>query len=227
MEAGWLARRVARQLGRYDCVVRRCWNQWIREMSFTRRQGSGRPRQTITSINLSSDDNRVHLWRPLGERLNSSFALQRHTAPTAGVMVWGAIVYNTGSPLVLICGTMTAQQYVHDILQPYVLPLMKRLPGAIFQQDNARPPTARVSQDSLNTVTTLPWPVKSPDLSLIEHIWDNFGRRVGHPTNLNELEARLQQIWNEISQDIIQNLYASILDHIAWCIRSRGGSTGN
>ncbi|GFU66748.1 transposable element Tcb2 transposase [Trichonephila clavipes] len=46
MEVGWSARRVTRQLGRSDCVVRRCWDQWIREMSFTRRQGSGRPRQT-------------------------------------------------------------------------------------------------------------------------------------------------------------------------------------
>ncbi|GFV88615.1 retrovirus-related Pol polyprotein from transposon TNT 1-94 [Trichonephila clavipes] len=46
MEVGWSARRVARQLGRSDCVVKRCWNQWIREMSFTRRPGSERPRQT-------------------------------------------------------------------------------------------------------------------------------------------------------------------------------------
>ncbi|PRD24829.1 UNVERIFIED_CONTAM: hypothetical protein NCL1_42646 [Trichonephila clavipes] len=34
-------------------------------------------------------------------------------------MVWGAIAYNTRSSLVLILGTMTAQQYVHDILQPH------------------------------------------------------------------------------------------------------------
>ncbi|GFT03425.1 uncharacterized protein TNCV_2985871 [Trichonephila clavipes] len=27
METGWSARRVARQLGRSDCVVRRCWGQ--------------------------------------------------------------------------------------------------------------------------------------------------------------------------------------------------------
>ncbi|GFW54149.1 acetylcholine receptor subunit delta [Trichonephila clavipes] len=32
------------------------------------------------------DDNRVPVWRPRGERLNPAFALQRHTAPTAGVM---------------------------------------------------------------------------------------------------------------------------------------------
>ncbi|GFV39132.1 transposable element Tcb2 transposase [Trichonephila clavipes] len=84
-------------------------------------------------------------------------------------MVWGAIAYNTRSSLVLICGTMTAQWYVHDILQPHVLPLMQRLPGAIFQQYNDRPHTARVSQDCLRTVTTLPWPARSPGLSQIEH----------------------------------------------------------
>ncbi|GFX81363.1 transposable element Tcb2 transposase [Trichonephila clavipes] len=74
----------------------------------------------------------------------------------AGVMVWGAIAYNTWSPLIVIRGTMTAQRYVHDILQPHVLPLMQWLPGAIFQQDNVRLQTSRVSQDYLRTVTNLP-----------------------------------------------------------------------
>ncbi|GFS63852.1 transposable element Tcb2 transposase [Trichonephila clavipes] len=46
MENGWSARQVARQLDRSNCVLRRCWDQWIREMSFTRRPGSGRPRHT-------------------------------------------------------------------------------------------------------------------------------------------------------------------------------------
>ncbi|GFV28898.1 transposable element Tcb2 transposase [Trichonephila clavipes] len=59
-------------------------------------------------FNLSSNDNRVRVWRPLGKRLNPAFALQRHTALTAGVMVWGDIAYNTRAPVVLIRGTMTA-----------------------------------------------------------------------------------------------------------------------
>ncbi|GFW26953.1 transposable element Tcb2 transposase [Trichonephila clavipes] len=93
---------------------------------------------------------------------------------------------------------MATQPYVHDILQPHALVLMQRLPEAIL---------ARVLQDCLRTVTTIPSPARSPDLSLIRHIWDNLVRRVGYFTSLNEREARLQQIWNEMSQDIIQNLY--------------------
>ncbi|GFS57030.1 uncharacterized protein TNCV_4238211 [Trichonephila clavipes] len=56
---------------------------------------------------------------------------------------------------------------------------------------------------TLSTVTNLPWLARSPDLPQIEHIWDHLGRRVGHPTSLNKLDARLQQIWNEMSQDSI------------------------
>ncbi|GFX07694.1 HTH_Tnp_Tc3_2 domain-containing protein [Trichonephila clavipes] len=46
MKARWPARRVARQLGRSECVVRRCWDQWIRQTLFTRRPSSGCSRPT-------------------------------------------------------------------------------------------------------------------------------------------------------------------------------------
>ncbi|GFT72637.1 transposable element Tcb2 transposase [Trichonephila clavipes] len=126
-------------------------------------QGSRREERHIvvfsdeSRFDLSSDDNRIRVWRPRGERLNPAFALQRHTTPTADGMIWGAITYNTRSPLVTIRGTMAAQRYVHTILQPHVLPLMQRLPGAPFQQDNVRPHTASVSQECFRTVIILPW----------------------------------------------------------------------
>ncbi|GFV72107.1 transposable element Tcb1 transposase [Trichonephila clavipes] len=183
-------------------------------------QRNGRIQSDESRFNLGSDDNRVCVWRPQVERLNPVFALQRHTTPTAGVMVWGAISYNTRSPLVLILGSMTAQRYVHAILQSHVLPLVQRLPGAIFLPDTARPHTAKMSQDCLHTVSTFPWPAQSPDLFPIEHIWDHLEWRVGHPTSLNELEARLHQMWNEMSQDIIHSLHATMPDRIASCIRA-------
>ncbi|GFY22069.1 transposable element Tcb1 transposase [Trichonephila clavipes] len=100
---------------------------------------------------------------------------------------------------------------------------MQELPGPIFKQDNVRPHTARVSQDCLRSFTTLPWPTRFTDLSPMEHVWGPLGRRAVHPMSLNELEARLQHIWNEMCQDTIQNLYASMPDRIESCIRALEG----
>ncbi|GFV29057.1 transposable element Tcb1 transposase [Trichonephila clavipes] len=144
-------------------------------------------------------------------------------------MVWGAIAYNAWSPLVLIGVTMTAQRYVHDMLLPHVLPLMQQLSEAILKQDNAEIHTAGLSQDCLRTVTIFPWLAGSPDFSQylgFEDIWDSLGRRVGHYRSFNEQETRLQIIWNEISQDIMQNLYVLMPDRIASCFHARGGSSG-
>ncbi|GFW82922.1 transposable element Tc1 transposase [Trichonephila clavipes] len=55
-------------------------------------------------------------------------------------------------------------------------PFLNGLPGAIFQQDNARTHTARVAQDFLRHFQTLPWPARSPDLSPIKHVWDQLKR---------------------------------------------------
>ncbi|GFV17199.1 transposable element Tcb2 transposase [Trichonephila clavipes] len=47
--------------------------------------------------------------------------------------------------------------------------MLSSRPGAIYQQDNARPHTARLSQQCLQGYDVLPWPARSPDLSPIEH----------------------------------------------------------
>ncbi|GFY19061.1 transposable element Tcb2 transposase [Trichonephila clavipes] len=62
-------------------------------------------------------------------------------------MVCGAKAYDRRSTLIEMRGTLTGQRYVDDILRPHVGPFLNGLPGAIFQQDNALPPTARVAQD--------------------------------------------------------------------------------
>ncbi|GFY19025.1 transposable element Tcb2 transposase [Trichonephila clavipes] len=49
-------------------------------------------------------------------------------------------------------------------------PFLNGLPGAIFQQDNARPHTARVAQDFLRPFETLPWHTRSSNLSPVEHM---------------------------------------------------------
>ncbi|GFS95809.1 DDE_3 domain-containing protein [Trichonephila clavipes] len=72
-----------------------------------------------------------------------------HTARTAGVMVWGAIAYDSRSTLMVMRGTLTGHCYVDDIIRPHVGPFLNGLSGAIFLQNNARLHTARVAQDFL------------------------------------------------------------------------------
>ncbi|GFU01525.1 transposable element Tcb1 transposase [Trichonephila clavipes] len=103
---------------------------------------------------LGTDDNRVRLWTRPGERYNSPYTVLRHTTRTAGVMVWGVIAYDSRSTLIAMRGPLTGQRYVDDILRPHAGPFLNGLPGAIFQQDNARPHTARVAQDFLRHFQT-------------------------------------------------------------------------
>ncbi|GFW00143.1 HTH_Tnp_Tc3_2 domain-containing protein [Trichonephila clavipes] len=100
-------------------------------------------------FSLSADDHRTRVWRRTGQRSDPAFIVERHTAISQGVTVWGAISWDTRSSLVVLQGTLTARRYVDDILTPIVLPMLSSRSGAIYQQDNARPHTARLSQQCL------------------------------------------------------------------------------
>ncbi|GFW91527.1 hypothetical protein TNCV_3376901 [Trichonephila clavipes] len=51
---------------------------------------------------LGTDDNRAEVPRLPGERYNSPHTVLRHTPRTAGVMVWGAIAYDSWSTLTVM-----------------------------------------------------------------------------------------------------------------------------
>ncbi|GFU83183.1 transposable element Tcb1 transposase [Trichonephila clavipes] len=176
---------------------------------------------------LGTDNNRVRVWRHPGERYNSPHTVPRHTARTAGVMVWGPIAYDRRSTLIMMCGTLTGQCYVDDILRPHVRPFLNGLPGAIFQQDNAPPHTAKVAQDFLRHFQTFPWLTCSPDLSPVEHVWDQLKRQMSSCHSVHDLELAVQDLWAHLSQDNIRCLINSMPDRVAACITAGGGPTRN
>ncbi|GFS64466.1 autophagy-related protein 9A [Trichonephila clavipes] len=100
-----------RQLSLQWCQVRSMWNHtdW-QKVVFS----------DESRFVLGTDDNRVRVWRRPGERYNSPHTVVRHTARTAGVMVWGAIAYDSRSTLFVMLGTGTGQRYVDDILRPHL-----------------------------------------------------------------------------------------------------------
>ncbi|UYV72649.1 hypothetical protein LAZ67_10000179 [Cordylochernes scorpioides] len=105
--------------------------------------------------------------------LRFPFYRERERASRDGqwnISVWGTIVYDNRSPLIRIESTMTTQRYVDGVLRPVMLPFLKRIPNAIFQQDNILPDTARISQYVLYGTSMLPWPSVSTTLSPIEHV---------------------------------------------------------
>ncbi|UYV79004.1 hypothetical protein LAZ67_17000620, partial [Cordylochernes scorpioides] len=177
---------------------------------------------------LFSDSRRVRVWRRRGERSNPAAIVERPTVRQRGIMVWGAIAYDSRSPLLRIQGTMTAQRYVDDVLRPVTLPYLQGVPNALYQQDNARPHTARISQQALQDVQMLPWPPYSPDLSPIEHVWDIIGRRLHalpQPRSEDELWQMVEREWRAIPQDAIRTLIDSLPRRVAACITVRGGPT--
>ncbi|GFT27444.1 DDE_3 domain-containing protein [Trichonephila clavipes] len=121
-------------------------------------------------------------------------------------MVWGAIAYDSRSTLILMRGTLTGERYVDDILRPHVGPLLYGLPGAIFQQNNARSHTAGVAQDFPRHFQTLPWPARSPDLSPVEHVWDQLKRQMPSCHSVRDLELAVQDLWAHLPQDNIRCL---------------------
>ncbi|GFS69798.1 transposable element Tcb2 transposase [Trichonephila clavipes] len=81
MEVEGSAGRVACQLGRSDFVVRRYWDQWIREMLFTPRRGPGRPRKP------SRQEDRCTVRNTRVQHNAIWAAIQAHVAPSLGLYV--------------------------------------------------------------------------------------------------------------------------------------------
>ncbi|GFT19512.1 transposable element Tcb2 transposase [Trichonephila clavipes] len=141
------------------------------------------------------------------------------------VRVWRRPAYDNRSTLIVMRGTLTGQRYVDDILHPHVGPFLNGLPGAIFQQNNARPNTARVAQDFLRHFQTLPWPARSLDLSSVEHVWDELKRQIPSYHSVHDLELAVQDLWAHLPQDYIGCLINSMPHRVAACIAAGGGST--
>ena len=81
-------------------------------------------------------------------------------------MVWGGISWRHKTPVVVVDGNLTAQRYIDDVLTPTLVPFMRINPDVtLFQQDNARPHSARLTSEFLvnNNINVLRWPAFSPD----------------------------------------------------------------
>ena len=116
-------------------------------------------------------------------------------------------------------------QIGYNILQPHVLPLMTRLWGAIFQQDNIRPHTVRVSQDCFRHITS---PSLACSITRFVSKWAYLGSlRPASGTICKsgwiKGKFRATMKWNATEHDTwVEGLIAC---YTTLCIQVRGGQT--
>ena len=145
-------------------------------------------------------------------------------------MVWGGISWRYRTPLVVIEGNLTSRRYIDEVLKPVVVPfLQNHADVTLYQQDNGRPHSARLTTDFLrqNNAQVLPWPAFSPDLSPIEHLWDQLGCRLfdgrHNIHNRQQLVQTLNREWEAIPQYKIQRLIRSMRCRCQATIDVNGG----
>ncbi|GFW52558.1 transposable element Tcb1 transposase [Trichonephila clavipes] len=195
--AGWSTRRFASQVDCSECAVRNCWKQWTREGTHARKTGSGATRK------ITRREDRRIVWQTLVNPTVTRLMIRADWCQARSmwnVTDWQNVVFSDESLFVL--GTYDNRVRVWRRSGPF----LNGLPGAIFQQDNARPHTARVAQDFLRHFQTLPWPARSPNLSSLEHLWDQLKRQMPSCYSVHYLELAVQDLWAHLPQDNIRCL---------------------
>jgi transposase len=82
---------------------------------------------------------------------------------------------------------------------------------------------------SAHCMEIIPHPAQSPDINPIEHVWKilktNINNRAVIPINADEMWVAIQEEWQKIDMDIINNLVNSMPHHVEAVIEAKGGST--
>ena len=103
--------------------------------------------------------------------------------------------------------------------------------GFVMQQDNDPKHKSQLCQKYLamkepaNGLKIMQWPPQSPDCNPIELLWDELDRAVRKmcPTSEKHLKKCLQDAWNAIMSEKLQQLIDRMLKVCRAMIKVRGG----
>ncbi len=184
-----------------------------------------------TKINRFNSDGRTWTWVREGESLQPRNVYQTTKHGGGGLMLWGCITSKGVGYLCEIEGTMDQHLYkqilegeLQNTIDYYELD-----PGTlIFQHDNDPKHTAKSVKEWLNEqeFKVLTWPPQSPDLNPIEHAWAYLKQQLNKydkpPNGMRQLWERIQEEWEKISLEYINNLFNSMPSRMRAVIKAKG-----
>ena len=169
---------------------------------------------------------RLYVRRRVGNAMKAKYLRTSVKFPSS-IMVWGAIRGDGHRVLVRCDRNVDSKEYqrILSVGLPHIYE-----PGHAFQQDGA--PAHRSSStakflDEQSVQVLRSWPAQSPDLSVIENIWEHLKRKVlqRNPRTREDLWKVAMEEWNEIPRENIRSLYESIPRRMSACVRAKGGHT--
>ena len=145
-------------------------------------------------------------------------------------MLWGCFSALGVGPLIEVEGIMDRFKYA-DIVTDTMLPYARRNLGRcwMFRQDNDPKHCSKHVEGSMkrHKIRKLEWPSQSPDLNPIENLWAILDKRVRvrQASNTRDFLKMLQETWQEIPQETLIRLVASMPKRCAKVIKGNGWHT--
>ncbi len=187
-----------------------------------------------SKFNLVGSDGHRVVWRKPGEELDPRFVNKTVKHGGGNVMVWGCVTQRGVGRLHRIDGIMDSALYIEILKETYLGTLKDhgiKVKEVYFQQDGDPKHRSKMTSEWIKKkrIDLLPWAPSSPDMNIIEHVWDHLDKKVRSrknlPRNRNEFWEALEEEWYAIDVEYIKGLYASMPRRVQALKEAQGGYT--
>ncbi|KAH8270914.1 hypothetical protein KR026_004632 [Drosophila bipectinata] len=184
-----------------------------------------------SKFNLFGSDGRKYVWRRANTELDPKNLKPTVKHGGGHVMVWACMAASGVGNLVFIDGIMDAKMYLNILKEnlPQSAEKLGILDRFRFYQDNDPKHTAANVKLWLvwNCPHVVKTPAQSPDLNVIENLWEILDQAIRKRTisNRNELKIALLEEWRKIPVETTKKLVESMGNRLKAVKKQKGGPT--